>query len=372
MLAVESGAPAVRRRRPPDRDRAVRGRARPRRRPREGTRRERVTAAMTGLAARVRAAHRRRAGAVVGGLLPDLAGPRGDGASGATPIPEAGDVTDGMTDADAGRADLHIHTLASDGTADGRAQILDHVERQTDLDVIAITDHERIDAAVAARAMAARPRPARRGRRRRGGHDARRAPARAVHRAADPAVQVAALDDRRGPRRRRPGHPGPPAGALPAVRPGLGPAPAPRRPGSRRPPRRARDVQPDGARQAVACPGGPVRRRPRPRAGRQQRRPCASRRSGPGWTTFPGRDAADLRRGDRDAHDRARRLVPRDAGQLGTFGQQLRKRGRDARDEVRGRLRRDGTGRDHGYPGGRLRPPRFEPRAPADPEDGAA
>jgi hypothetical protein len=52
-----------------------------------------------------------------------------------------------------GRADLHIHTLASDGTA-GIVDILDHVERNTELDVIAITDHERIDAAVAGRAMA--------------------------------------------------------------------------------------------------------------------------------------------------------------------------------------------------------------------------
>ena len=33
---------------------------------------------------------------------------------------------------------------------------------------------------------------------------------------------------------------------------------------------------------------------------------------GTGWTTFPGRDAADLRRGDRGRHDRARRHVPRD------------------------------------------------------------
>jgi len=48
-------------------------------------------------------------------------------------------------------------------------------------------------------------------------------------------------------------------------------------------------------------------------------------------------------------------------GQLGTFSQQLRKYGRDARAEVGGRIRRDGTGRDHGYPGGHLRPPRFEP-----------
>src|SRR4029078_7752954 len=52
-----------------------------------------------------------------------------------------------------GRADLHIHTLASDGTA-GIEDGLDHVERVTELDVIAITDHERIDAALAARAIA--------------------------------------------------------------------------------------------------------------------------------------------------------------------------------------------------------------------------
>ena len=51
-----------------------------------------------------------------------------------------------------GRADVHIHTLASDGTS-GIVEILDYVEHDTSLDVIAITDHERIDAAVAAQAM---------------------------------------------------------------------------------------------------------------------------------------------------------------------------------------------------------------------------
>lgn len=48
-----------------------------------------------------------------------------------------------------GRADMHIHSLYSDGTA-SIAQILDHVERHTDLDVIAVTDHERIDGALRA------------------------------------------------------------------------------------------------------------------------------------------------------------------------------------------------------------------------------
>jgi predicted metal-dependent phosphoesterase TrpH len=44
---------------------------------------------------------------------------------------------------------MHIHSLYSDGTA-SISEILDHVERATDLDVIAITDHERIDGALRA------------------------------------------------------------------------------------------------------------------------------------------------------------------------------------------------------------------------------
>jgi len=50
-----------------------------------------------------------------------------------------------------GRADLHIHTLASDGVS-SVAEILGAAESM-DLNVIAITDHDRIEAAVAARAM---------------------------------------------------------------------------------------------------------------------------------------------------------------------------------------------------------------------------
>ena len=49
-----------------------------------------------------------------------------------------------------GKADMHLHTLYSDGTASVEA-LLDHVERATDLDLVAITDHERIDGAVRAR-----------------------------------------------------------------------------------------------------------------------------------------------------------------------------------------------------------------------------
>ncbi len=52
-----------------------------------------------------------------------------------------------------GKADMHIHSMASDGTASA-AEILDYVERSTDLDVIAIADHERIEAAVECRRLA--------------------------------------------------------------------------------------------------------------------------------------------------------------------------------------------------------------------------
>ena len=52
-----------------------------------------------------------------------------------------------------GRADPHIHTLASDGV-DGVVAILEHAEETKRLDVIAIADHERVDAALAARAIA--------------------------------------------------------------------------------------------------------------------------------------------------------------------------------------------------------------------------
>jgi predicted metal-dependent phosphoesterase TrpH len=48
------------------------------------------------------------------------------------------------------KADMHLHTLYSDGTA-GIEALLDHIEHQTDLDLVAITDHERLDGALRAR-----------------------------------------------------------------------------------------------------------------------------------------------------------------------------------------------------------------------------
>ncbi|OGN87072.1 MAG: hypothetical protein A2X23_11835 [Chloroflexi bacterium GWC2_73_18] len=54
-----------------------------------------------------------------------------------------------------GKADLHIHSVASDGTATV-GEILRFAEEQTDLDVIAVTDHDRVDAALHARELARR------------------------------------------------------------------------------------------------------------------------------------------------------------------------------------------------------------------------
>jgi len=42
-----------------------------------------------------------------------------------------------------GAADLHLHTLASDGLVSAR-DLVDHVERTTDLDLIAVTDHDEL------------------------------------------------------------------------------------------------------------------------------------------------------------------------------------------------------------------------------------
>jgi predicted metal-dependent phosphoesterase TrpH len=57
--------------------------------------------------------------------------------------------------ADMGKADLHIHTNHGDGL-DSVQRILDHVEAHTDLDVIAITEHDSLQVALDAREAWAR------------------------------------------------------------------------------------------------------------------------------------------------------------------------------------------------------------------------
>jgi predicted metal-dependent phosphoesterase TrpH len=53
-----------------------------------------------------------------------------------------------------GLADLHLHTLASDGLI-GPRELVDYVELTTDMDVIAVTDHDEMSAALEAREYAA-------------------------------------------------------------------------------------------------------------------------------------------------------------------------------------------------------------------------
>lgn len=58
--------------------------------------------------------------------------------------------------------------------------------------------------------------------------------------------------------------------------------------------------------------------------------------------------------------------------QLGMFGQQTRKNLVALKDEVNGKVRRDGTGRDLGYPGGRNRPVAFDRAAAGLPPEDAS
>jgi predicted metal-dependent phosphoesterase TrpH len=258
-----------------------------------------------------------------------------------------------------GRADLHIHTLASDGTA-SVLEILDHVERNGTLDVIAITDHERIDAALAARAIAQD-----RGLgfevvvgeevTTLGGHLLALWIERPIRPFRSLRSTIAAVHDQGG--LAIPAHPLVPyplcaqgfvlrrllADPDPRVHPDAIEAFNPTalgRPWHGRVVRFAREL----GLATVGCSDA-----------------HALEAIGVGWTTFTGRGAGDLRaaiEGGQTDHHGSFHGATR---QLGTFGRQLRKYGRDARAGLAGRIRRDGTGRDLGYPGGQLRPPRFEP-----------
>ena len=257
-----------------------------------------------------------------------------------------------------GRADLHIHSLASDGV-DGIPAILDHVERATALDVIAITDHERIDAAIAARTMAREL-----GHRAEvivgeevstlGGHllalfiEERVRPLRSLR------MTIAAIHEQGG--LAIPAHPlvPYPLCAQGFVLRRLITDPDPR-------------VRPDAIEAFNPTMLG------RPWHGRvvrfaaQHELPTVgnsdsheARAIGTGWTTFPGRTAADLRAAIEAGRTHHHGSFHGSGGQFSTFGRQLRKYTSDVRHVVGGRVRRDGTSRDLGYPGGRHRPPRFD------------
>jgi predicted metal-dependent phosphoesterase TrpH len=255
-----------------------------------------------------------------------------------------------------GRADLHIHSLASDGTS-GIVEILDRVEQETDLDVIAITDHERIDAALAARTIARD-----RGMRAEvivgeevstiGGHllalfiEERVRPLRSLR------TTIGEIHEQGG--LAIPAHPLVPYplcaqgwvlrrlinASDPRVRPDAIEAFNPTTLGR---PWHSRVVR-------FAAKHG------LPTVGNSDAHEAVA--IGTGWTTFPGRTAEDLRSAILEGQTQHHGTFL-GTGQVVTFGRQLRKYGRDARAVVRAQVRRDGSGRDLGYPGGRHRPPRF-------------
>jgi predicted metal-dependent phosphoesterase TrpH len=257
-----------------------------------------------------------------------------------------------------GRADLHIHSLASDGV-DGIATILDFVERSTDLDVIAITDHERIDAAVAARTMA-----------RDLGHRAQVIVGEEVSTLGGHLLALF-LEERVRPLRSLrttigeiheqgglaiPAHPLVP---YPLCAQGW----VLRRLINDRDPR----VRPDAIEAFNPTMLG------RPWHGRvvrfaaQHGLPTVGNSDshqaiaiGTGWSTFPGRTADDLRAAILAGESLHHGSFHSTGRQVAAFGEQLRKYSGDARAAIRATVRRDGTGRDLGYPGGRHRPPRFD------------
>jgi predicted metal-dependent phosphoesterase TrpH len=245
-----------------------------------------------------------------------------------------------------GRADLHIHTLASDGTA-GIVDVLDHVQQATELDVIAITDHERVDAALVGRAMARD-----RGLRFEvvvgeevttlGGHvlalwiEHRVRPFRSLR------STVAAIHDQGGIA--IPAHPLVPYPLCAqgfALRRLLADEPRYRpdaieafNPTSLGRPWHDRVVR-------FADEHGVAK------VGNSDAHALAA--IGAGWTTFPGRSGAELRTAIVEGATHQHGSFHATTAQLATFREQLRKYGRDARAGLAGRIR-GGSGRDLGYP----------------------
>jgi hypothetical protein len=246
-----------------------------------------------------------------------------------------------------GRADLHIHTLASDGTA-SIVDVLDHVERATELDVVAITDHERIDAALVGRAMARDlglrfevvvgeevttlgghllalwiERPIR--------------PFRSLRRS------IAEIHDQGGIA--IPAHPLVP---YPLCAQGFAL-------------RRLLADEPRYRPDAIEAFNPTTIGRPfhsrvvrfaeeynLAKVGCSDAHALAA--IGAGWTSFPGRTAAELRAAIESGATHYHGSFHATTSQLATFRDQLRKYGRDARADLAGRIRGDGRGRDLGYP----------------------
>jgi predicted metal-dependent phosphoesterase TrpH len=256
-----------------------------------------------------------------------------------------------------GRADVHIHTLASDGVS-SVAEILERAQA-LGLAVIAITDHERVDAAHAARAMSQA-----RGMRvevivgeevsTRGGHVLALFIEERIRPWASLRSTIAQIHEQ---------------GGVAIVAHPLVPYPLTCASG-RSIKRLLHDadsaVHPDaieafnpttaGTRWGARVPGFVDETGVAAVASSDAHR---AEDVGTAVTLFPGGTAADLRAAieARTTSWEGSRYTWR--GQVGTFRRQLGKYATGIRDNVRGQVRRDGTGRDLGYPGGRDRPARL-------------
>jgi len=270
----------------------------------------------------------------------------------------------------ASRADLHIHTTASDGVADV-VSIVEHAAAREDLDVIAITDHERIDAALAGRSIAldrGLPIEVVVGEEvtTLGGHLLALWIERPIRPFRSLGRTIADVHD---------------AGGLAIPAHPLVPYPLCAQGWVLR---RLLDdpdeaVRPDALETFnPTALGRPWHDRVVRFADQQRLAHIGNSDAhalaavGSGWTTFRGTTAEELRASILAGTTEHGGSFHGATGQVGVFGRQLRKRAVDARDEVAGRLRRDGTGRDHGYPGGRARPPRFDRSAAAGDADADA
>jgi predicted metal-dependent phosphoesterase TrpH len=266
-------------------------------------------------------------------------------------------MSEHMAPGGTGRADLHIHSLASDGVSSVE-EILDAAEA-AGLDIIAITDHERIDAAVAAQRMAA----ARDMRVKvivgeeistRGGHlvalflRERIPPWRSLR------WSVAKVHEQ---------------GGLAIVAHPLVPYPLCASAGTIR---RLLDEA-----DSIYHPDGAEALNPTTAASRWGRRApdfvtdvglaglgsSDAHRAidvGRAVTLYSGSSPDDLRRAIVERRTAWEGTAYPFRAQLETFRHQLRKNAQAVHDEVRGKVRRDGTGRDLGYPGGRRRPARLD------------
>ncbi len=261
-----------------------------------------------------------------------------------------------------GRADLHIHSLASDGVS-SVLEILDAAEERA-LDVIAITDHERIDAGVAAQQMAEAA-----GRRvqvivgeeitTRGGHLLGLFLTERIKPWGSLKASVARVHEQ---------------GGIAIVAHPLVPYPLCAGARAIRSLLEEQDAifHPDGIEAFNPTTAGMrwTRRVPEfvAETGRAPIGSSDAHRAadvGQAFTTFEGTTPEELREAiEAQATGWEGSFYPW-RSQVTMFRQQLRKNVRALRDDIGGKVRGDSTGRDLGYPGGRQRPVRF------DPEDGS-